>query len=591
MASGKSMTRFDLRIDNARVYDGSGTPAFTGSIAVRDGRIAAIGEVDGNAREVIDAQGAAVSPGFVDIHTHYDVQVFWEPELAPSSLNGVTTVLGGNCGFSIAPLNGVAEDAAYLMRMLARVEGMPLESLQAGAGWDWRGFGDYLARIEGSLAVNAAFMVGHSALRRHVMGARAVGERATPEDLDRMCALLRESLAAGGMGLSTSIGPAHSDGEGNPVPSRHASEEELVRLAAVVSEFEGTTLELLPDASRDFSEPLMSLMTRMSLAAQRPLNWNLLRPDIKTAEMNRQQLSACDYAAARGARIVPLVAALVDTMWLNFENGFVIDTLPGWTELFRLPPEERLRELGKPEVRQRMRDGAVSADAGARVKYADWPHWTFAEVQSAEYKRYQGMRVGEAARAAGRDPLDLILDVVVADRLKTSIMPPLFGTDEASWQLRGEFWRDSRTVIGASDAGAHLDMIDAFASAVKLLSEGVRERGLMTWEEAVRQLTAVPAELVGLRGRGRLAVGYHADIVIFDPATVGCGPVYTKRDLPAGAARLRADAIGISHVIVNGTVIARDGRHTGQRPGKLLRSGADSCTVHLPMRSVADAAQ
>jgi N-acyl-D-aspartate/D-glutamate deacylase len=265
----------DLIIRGGTLIDGTGGPPRPGDLGVRDGRIVAIGTIAEDAREVIDAAGKVVAPGFIDVHTHYDAQVFWDGTLSPSPFHGVTSVIGGNCGFSIAPLCESAGD--YLMRMLARVEGMPLESLKEGVPWDWESFGEYLDRIEGRLSVNAGFMVGHSAIRRVVMGERAVGHEASEEELEAMLVLLRDSLAQGGMGFSSTVSPTHNDGDGQPVPSRHATREEIVALAGAVRDYPGTTIEFLPGVGA-FSDEQKELMGDLSLAANRPVNWNVLAP-------------------------------------------------------------------------------------------------------------------------------------------------------------------------------------------------------------------------------------------------------------------------------------------------------------------------
>ncbi|MGE0384074.1 MAG: amidohydrolase family protein [Gammaproteobacteria bacterium] len=572
----------DLKITGGMIVDGTGGAAYLGDVGVRDGRIVALGKVDQSARETVDAEGRVVAPGFVDIHTHYDAQVFWDPTLSPSSHHGVTTIVGGNCGFSIAPLNGVQEDAEYLMRMLARVEGMPLESLRAGVPWNWRTTAEYLGLIEGRLAINAGFMVGHSALRRAVMGARAVGDKATEDEIRQMQALLRDGLAAGGMGFSTTVSPSHNDAEGNPVPSRHATDAEIYALAAVAGEFEGTTLELLPNTVEPFTEDQYRRLAQMSLAAKRPVNWNVLSPDSRFPDLYRNQIQASDYAAERGAKVVPLIMSSPPTIWVNFISGFILDTFPGWTELFRHPVAERTRLLADPAQRLRMNDAQAWAGAGRRAVMANWAAWTFAEVFHPENKRFQGRTVGEAAQALGKAPFDAMIDICIADDLKTSLQTPMAGEDDETWRVRVELWKDERTVVGASDAGAHLDMIDTFASPLFVLSLGVRERRLITLEQAVRQLTSVPARLYGLRERGELAAGNWADIVVFDPATIARGPLGMRFDLPAGAGRLYADAVGIEHVFVNGVRIVRGQSFTGQLPGRVLRSGRDSYTVPIP---------
>jgi len=574
--------KLDLRINGGTLFDGSGAPRIHGDIGIQGGRIVEIGIVSGDARETIDASGLAVAPGFIDMHTHYDAQVFWDPSLSPSSRLGVTTVVNGNCGFSIAPLSGNPDDADYLMRMLARVEGMPLESLQQGAPWNWRSFEEYLSRIEGSLAINAAFMVGHSALRRAVMGRRATASKATPDEIAGMQALLRMSLAAGGLGFSTSISPAHNDADGNPVPSRHASREEMIALAGVLAEFEGTALELQPSSAAAFSENDLTLMIDVSRAAKRALNWNTLFPNSKIPEVYRAQLAASDIAATRGARIVPLAAAQVNTLWVNFVSGMILDMYPGWDEIMRLPVEDRKRTLSDPEVRRKMDAGAHAPEAGERrILTADWANWTLSEIFNPSNRPLQGKTVGQVAEMQGKRPFDAMLDIVVADDLKTSLMMPPQADDDESWRMLGEVWADERTVIGASDGGAHLDMIDTFASCLQILSIGVRERHLLSLEQAVRQLTSVPADLMGFRHRGRLKQGFWADITVFDPDIVGRGPVYTKFDLPGGAGRLYADAVGMRHVIVNGREIVRDNQFNEIFPGRILHSGTDTHTVPL----------
>ncbi len=569
----------DLKITNGRLIDGTGAPARSGDVGIRDGRIVALGSVDEDARETLDAAGRVVSPGFVDVHTHYDAQVFWDGTVSPSCYHGVTTVIGGNCGFSIAPLSDTAGE--YLMHMLARVEGMPLESLEQGVPWNWRSFGEYLDCLEGKLGVHAGFMVGHSAIRRVVMGERAVGHEATAEELEQMVALLRRSIQEGGIGFSTTISPTHNDGDGQPVPSRHASREELLALSGAIRDLPGTALEFLPGLGA-FSEEIKELMTQVSLAANRPLNWNALAPSVANTEMIEAQLSASDYARARGAEVVALTVPQPMTVRLNLYSGFVFDALPGWAELFQLPIAERMQALRDPAKRAQLNGDANSEAAGPLRGLAQWGNMLIEETFESDNAAFRGRTVAEIAEELGKMPFDAMLDLAISEGLRTSFKPPSSGDDDASWKERGRTWHDDRTVVGASDAGAHLDMIDTFAFSTQLLGNGVRKRGLMSFEEGVRQLTDVPARLYGLTQRGRLAEGWHADVVVFDDGRIGCGATYTKPDLPAGAGRLYAEADGVDHVFVAGTEIVRDGRHTGALPGSVLRSGRDTETVEVP---------
>jgi N-acyl-D-aspartate/D-glutamate deacylase len=568
----------DVLIKGGTLIDGSGAAARPGDLGIRDGRIVALGDVDEEARTTIDATGKVVSPGFVDVHTHYDAQAFWDGTLSPSPYHGVTTVMAGNCGFSIAPLTPEAGD--YLMRMLARVEGMPLESLAKGVPWDWTSFGEYLGKLDDKLAVNAGFMVGHSALRRVVMGERAVGHEATDDELAQMEQLLGESLREGGMGFSSTISPTHNDGEGQPVPSRHASREELIALARVVRDHPGTVLEFLPGTG-EFSEEQMQLMTDLSLAAQRSLNWNVLAPNGSNPEMAESQLSATDYARERGAEVLALTVPQPMTVRINLHAGFVFDALYGWDEFFRLSVPERIEVLRDPAKRAEMDANAQSEKSGVFRFLAIWQNMTIDQTFSKETEKYRGRTIGEIAQELGKQPFDTLVEIAIADNLQTYFMPPSSGDDAETWALRGRIWQDDRSVIGASDAGAHLDMIDTFAFSTQVLGPGVREQKVMGIEEAVRQLTSVPARLYGLVERGQLELGWHADVVVFDPETVGCGETYTRFDLPQDEGRLYADAKGIEHVFVNGVEIIDGQKHTGDLPGTILRSGRDTVTVPI----------
>jgi len=571
---------FDALICGGRVADGGGGPARLADVALQDGRIAAIGTLSGPARETIDATGRIVAPGFIDIHTHYDAQVFWDPTLSPSSYHGVTTIVGGNCGFSIAPLSPDAGE--YLMRMLARVEGMPLESLREGVPWDWSSFGEYLTRLDGRLAVNAGFLVGHSALRRVVMGERAVGHEASSEELEAMNALLRTSLGEGGLGFSSTRSAAHNDANGQPVPSRHASLEELYSLCRTIRDFPGTSLEMLPGTSI-FTQEDKEILTQMSLAANRPLNWNLLAPRADMPEVMKNQLEASDYAAERGAVVLALTVPQEISGRVNLLSGFGFDALPRWAEVIGLPVEARMKAFADPAVREQLRRGGEEQGAGLLKALTRWAAIGIEETFEPENERWRGRKVGELAAERGVDPLDALLDLSLSEGLRTSFASPTEGqTDPESWRMRAESWTDPRTIVGASDAGAHLDLLDTFAFSTQLLGRGVREMHLIGVEEAVRQLSDVPARLYGLRERGRIEQGWHADVVVFDVERIAKGPTYTRFDLPAGAPRLYADAEGIDHVFVNGSEIMRAGEETGARPGTVLRSGRDTETVELP---------
>jgi len=565
----------DLVIRGADVIDGTGAPRRRADVGVRDGRVVAIGAIDEESAKVIDADGMVVSPGFVDIHTHYDAQALWDTALTPSPLHGVTTIVGGNCGFTIAPVEPSETD--YLTRMLARVEGMPLESLIASVPYDWRTFGEYLDRIDGTLAVNAGFLVGHSAIRRCVMGDDAVGKPASAEQIESMQQMLGESLAAGGLGFSSSWARTHNDANGDPVPSRAATKEELLALCEVTGHHDGTTLEFIPSVG-GFEEEHLELMADMSRTANRPLNWNVLVPNAARAQYAWDALGAGDYAAARGGRVLALTVPDTMKTFLSFKSGFVFDALPGWEKTMALPPEEKLHVLADPAERARLAEGAASPEAGMLRGLANWAAMEISQTFAPENAGVQGRTVGEIAAERGQEPFDTLCDIIIADELATVMCPPVAGNDAESWQLRRDIWRDPRAVVGASDAGAHLDMLSTFNFSTAML-RSCREHDLMPLEEAVSLLTDRQARLYGIRERGRITEGWHADLVVFDPEHIAPGPVEWRNDLPAGAGRLYGAGEGIGHVIVNGVEIVRDGELTGETPGTLLRSGRDTETV------------
>lgn len=568
----------DVIIRNGTVVDGSDTPGVRADVGLAGDRIASIGDLsDEKATRVIDASGKVVAPGFIDVHTHYDAQVFWDQTLSPSPLHGVTSVFGGNCGFTIAPLG--PEHGEYLMKMLARVEGMPISALEAGVPWDWTSFGEYLDKIDGTLAPNAGFLVGHSTIRRVVMGERATKGEATADEIVAMQALLDASLAAGGMGFSSSWARTHNDAAGDMVPSRYASEEEILALCSVVKKHPGTTLEFIPCVG-EFEDFAPDLMAKMSLAANRPLNWNVLFVGKGPNPMVEKNLSASDHAAALGARVLALTMPAAPSPRICFDSGFLLDTITGWEKPMALPHDEKLAMLASKDGRAVLADAAQQPQTGFAV--TAWGIYVINEVFAPENKQWEGMSVADIAKARGVDEFDALCDIVVADDLMTGFGFPMRPEDDETWEARMKVWRDKRAIVGASDAGAHLDFLATFNYSTVLLGGPVRERKLLPIEEAVHLLTDVPARLYGVKERGRLVEGWFGDVVVIDPETVGPQEVRMRFDLPTGAPRLYGGANGIDHVLVNGEEIVDHGEFTDARPGTLFRSGRDTETVTVP---------
>jgi N-acyl-D-aspartate/D-glutamate deacylase len=568
----------DYKIERATIVDGTGAPATRGDVGVRDGRIVAVGTIDEPATRTLDADGLVVAPGFVDPHTHYDAQLFWDPFATPSNVHGVTTVIGGNCGFTLAPLK--AEDADYTRRMMAKVEGMPLAALENGVDWRWETFAEYLDAVGSGIAVNAGFMVGHCALRRYVMGTDAIGNQATPEQLETMVRVLHESLEAGGLGLSTTLSSTHSDGDGQPVASRWASPDELITLCRAVGQHGGTSLEgIVQGCLNMFSDEEIDLLVGMSVAARRPINWNVLTVDSRVPERVTRQLEASSIAEQAGGRIVALTMPVLVPMNMSFRTYCALNMIPGWGPILGLPIPERIEKLRDPEVRREMMAQAKSPEAGVFRRLADFRHYVIGDTFSKANEGMKGRVVGELATERGADPFSTLTEIVINDELKTVLWPMPPDNDSATWDLRKQVWADERAMLGGSDAGAHLDRMCGAPYTTRFVGDMIRGRQLVSLERAVQLITDAPAQLFGLRERGRIAEGYQADLVVFDPETIGSEPAALVADLPGGSVRLTADSIGVVRVLVNGVETVADGKATGETPGHVLRSGKDTATV------------
>ncbi len=576
----------DLVITGGTLVDGSGAPARLADLAVTEGRISAVVDPGGLAdridatTDVIDATGLIVCPGFVDPHTHYDAQLFWDPFATPSNVHGVTSMIAGNCGFTLAPIK--PEDADYTRKMMAKVEGMPLTALEQGVPWSWRTFGEYLDALDDRIAINTGFLVGHCAIRRYVMGTDAVGTEATPEQLDAMVALLHESITAGGLGFSTTMSRTHTDGDGQPVASRWANKDELLAFCTAVGEHEGTTLEGIVDGCLEWmSDDEIDLLAEMSAAARRPINWNVLTVDSKKPDTPTHQLMAGTRAAEIGGQVVALTMPVQVPMNMSFRNYCALNMLPGWGEILGLPVDERIAKLQDPTVRATMLQRAQSDEAGVFGRLSDFANYVIGDTYSPANEGLKGNVVRDIAdeRGRGDDSFSVLVEIVINDELRTILWPIPTDGDDASWAMRKDLWDDPRAMLGGSDAGAHLDRMCGAPYTTRFLGDCLRGRKLVPLERAVALITDVPARLFGLRERGRIENGWHADIVVFDPATVGADHASLVSDLPGGAARLTADAQGVVRVLVNGVVTVADNAATGATPGIILRAGTHTDTV------------
>ena len=568
----------DKVIRGGTVVDGTGSPSRVADIGIKDGRIVAIGVVEQDAAEVIDATGCIVTPGFVDPHTHYDAQLLWDPTASPSSVHGVTTIIGGNCGFTLAPL--IPGDADYLRKMMSKVEGMPLAALENGTDWSWETFAEYLGRLEGNISVNAGFLVGHCAIRRYVMGPAAVGAEASIEHIAGMRTELAKSIQSGALGFSFTNSTSHSDGDGEPVASRWATHDELIALCEEVGLHEGTTLEgIVPGCLDRFADDEIELLGLMSAAANRPMNWNVLTVDSREADRVPRQISAYDRSIELGGKVVALTMPVQVPMNMSFSSFCGLWLLPGWQQILGVPVAERIQRLQDPDTRVRMLENSLSQAAGVFRRLADWGDYVIGDTYSAANEGLKGRVVRDVANERGMSSFGTLLDIVIADELKTILWPTPQDDDAESWRMRAELWQDGRAMIGGSDAGAHLDRMCGAPYPTRWLADCIRGRKLVPVEFAVKMMTSKPAKLFGLVDRGELREGACADVVVFNPDEIGSEDAMLVTDLPGNSSRLTAGSFGVKRVLVNGVTIVENGVANGAVPGTVLKSGKDTYTV------------
>jgi N-acyl-D-aspartate/D-glutamate deacylase len=542
----------DLVIRGGTIIDGTGRPGAMGDVAIDGDRLTQVGGRAGVARREINAGGLAVTPGVVDPHTHYDAQICWDQALTPSCWHGVTSVVMGNCGFTIAPCP--PHGRARLMRMLERVEGMSLAALEAGITWEWETFPEYLDAIarRGSV-LNVGGLVGHSALRYLVLDEAASERAATPAEVDAMRDVLRDALAAGALGFSTSQSPTHWGGDGKPVPSRSAADDEVTALASVMRERGRGTTEITCKALTD---------VEVSIAVARASG----RPVTYLGASTPEGRAAVTKARAEGLRLVPQVSCRPALLDFRLDDGVVFDQLPSWRRVMESPREALPAIFRDPEFRARFRSDILTRAGGFPIFKGDWEHVKVTITGDPGLREHVGESVAALAEARNIDPVDAFLDFALGDGLATEFSYRMSSDLSRATSILGD-----EHLIGLSDAGAHLTLLADAAYTTYLLGRWVRERGMLPLERAVQKITQEPAQLFGLAGRGVLEAGAFADVVLLDATRVADRPAALVHDLPGGGPRLVARADGIEAVIVNGAVAVERGELTGARPGRVLR--------------------
>jgi len=541
----------DLVIRNALIVDGLGGEPYVADLAAKDGRIAEIGKsLPG--REVVQADGLALMPGIVDNHTHYDAQVTWDPMLAPSPSLGVTTAVIGNCGFTIAPCRPADRD--LVMKNLTQVEGMSLEVLRRGIQWDFESIPEYFDMLERrGCAINVAGFVGHSSLRSYVMGEDAPRRSATPEEVARMRALVLEGVRAGAVGFATSTSPAHNGDGGLPMPSRLADEAEMRALVGALQEA-GRGVFMLTKGG----QTQVSFLESLAAESGRPVVVAALLHNSTNPGAVFQDLEAIARANARGRRMLGAISCCPLSMDFTLRSPYVLEGLESWKPALPLKGEAFMAKLRDSAFRDAIR-AELSRPAHFRLFNGQWDQ---VEVIESRRAALEQRSIAAIARESGRDPLDVMLDLALEEDLGTVFNAMLLNSDESAV---GEMLRHPASLVSLSDAGAHLTFFNDAGFGLHLLGHWVRERRALSLAEAVRKLTRVPADVFGIGGRGALRPGYAADLLLFDPKTVGRGPKQRVFDLPGGNPRLTTPPVGVHGVWVNGE------RDLSRRPGHVLR--------------------
>jgi N-acyl-D-aspartate/D-glutamate deacylase len=564
----------DLVIDNARIIDGLGAPARDGSLAVKEGRIAAIsgdraGRDLGPAAARVDAGGLVLAPGIVDIHTHFDAQLTWDPYATPSSALGVTTVVIGNCGFTIAPCRPPHRD--LVIRNLTHVEGMSLEALRAGINWDFETYPEYLASLERrGMVPNVASFVGHSSVRTWVLGEDASKRAATAAEVAEMRRIVLEAVRTGAIGFATSTLEQHNGENGVPMPSRLADEREMLALTGALGEA-GRGVFMLTKGMTS----TIPWLEKIAAASGRPVMIAAMFVDPGDPARVFRELGEIEAARARGRELWAQVGCFPLGMEFTLRHPYPLEAFLAWRPAIEAETEARYRAvLADPSFRQALKDEIGRPGVPNRFSDKNWDHLTILEVQRPEHAALVGRIIGQLAREQGRHPWDCFLDLGLDGELDAMLDCRLFNIDEALVQ---KLLRHPHAAVALSDAGAHLSFLCDAGFGLHLFGHWARERGDLTLEQAVRAVTSAVARACRIVDRGALVPGAWADLILFDPATVARGPKRRVHDLPTGASRLDTPAVGLHGVWVNGvrTVDERGLLRDCGRPGRLLREFAE----------------
>ena len=556
---------YDIVIKNGTVVDGTGAPRFRADVAVADGQIAEVGTVTASATRVIDAADLIVAPGFVDPHTHYDAQICWDPLITSSSWHGVTSLVMGNCGVGLAPCK--PENHEIAAWDLVNVEAIPFDVLGEGVTWDWQTFPEYMdAAARRGSGINIGFMAALTPFRHFVMGEESMDRAATPEETAQIKALIKEAVAAGAFGFSTTNVAQHIGYQGRPIACRQASRDELTAYCNALRELDKGVIELaLTNNVSIVDESEHALLDMLLAESGRPVTWLALLNRDDQPDATLDTLRAMEPLFRRGA--VPQVTCRPLIIQIDLRKPFIFANLPCWKPAFDQPVEQQQAFYRDANFRAAFRKEMERP----KVFTGKWERAIVHEAGRPDMQALIGKSVAEIAEQRGKDGLDTFLDLCIEDDLQLQYTYELFNADE---DRIPELITHDQTMVGLSDGGAHVDMLCDAGYCTYLIGTWVRDRQAMTLEHAVKRITSEPAAFYGMTTRGTIAPGLAADFAIFDYDTIGSARRGEMRsDLPGGGRRLVMPAQGVQYTIVNGEVLFEDGTHTGAMPGRVLRSG------------------
>ena len=555
---------YDLLIKNGRVVDGTGKPGFQADVGIADGKIIKIGKLDGDAKRTIDATGHVVAPGFIDNHCHFDGQVTFDALCTFSCYNGVTTVINGNCSLTLAPLR--PGDEHHISQMLAKVEAIPLDVLENGVKWGWETFGEYLDVVDKQLGINVGALVGHSAIRRYVMGDASQERQATGEELESMQTVLRESMESGALGVSFDRNPRHVDIYGKLLPANVSSDEEILSLASELKRMGRGTIELGDPTHLELKTGFVGDVADAS-------GGNVLYTSITQStlepELWKQHLEHAADNHRRGRAAFPLINPRPGLRFFQMDSAEFFNFMPTWKSIMNASPEERIERFSDVETRKALVQEIGESTMTTALGFSGrWDQVIVIKPVLEQNVELTGMSITEIAEEDGKEPIDTFLDLAVEEKMKTWFARNQQNNDD---EAMAEILNSPDTVIGLSDAGAHVVREGGYGLNVHFLSHWVRDKQIMSLEEGIRQVTSAQADMFGLAERGRLEPGLAADVVVFDLGELGLDEAEEAYDLPGDSMRLKQVAHGIPYTIVNGEVLIENGEHTGAFPGRVLR--------------------